>query len=399
MNRYNSSTVGELTLVARLLAMSLRIASPSRPELIAPAGDGDCARAAVENGADAVYFGLRSGLNARARAANFTEEELPELMSGLHRQGVKGYITLNTLVFSNELEELERKARLAIGARVDAVLVQDLGAACLFQSLCPDWPIHASTQMTLTSAECLKTVESLGVRRVVLPRELSIEEIRRIRDHASVELEAFVHGALCLAYSGQCLTSESFGGRSANRGQCAEACRMPYRLICDGQQRSLGDQKYLLSPLDLAAFDLLPRLIEAGVSAFKIEGRLKTAEYVASVTRHYREAIDSAVAGQPVELAPRQIEEMQLCFSRGYSHGWLEGCDHKALVPGLTSANRGVLLGEVKGVRKGRVQIELAALVKRGDGVVFEGSRGHEGTGTFFGLGAGRIATIKPAEK
>ena len=146
-------------------------------------------------------------------------------------------------------------------------------------------------------------------------------------------LEVFVHGALCVAYSGQCLTSESLGGRSANRGQCAQACRLPYDLVCDGRDVDLGEQKYLLSPQDLAAYDLVPELIDAGVCSFKIEGRLKTPEYVANITRHYRQAIDAALAGRPVEFTPRDVEEMELSFSRGFSPGWLGGCDHKMLVP------------------------------------------------------------------
>jgi putative protease len=204
------------------------------PELMAPAGDRDCARAAVENGADAVYFGLQGGFNARARAANFSPAELPELMTFLRTRGVKGYLTLNTLVFGDELEEAERTARVAIAAGVDAVLVQDLGLLRLLGRLCPELPLHASTQMTLSSAECIREVESLGVRRVVLPRELSIAEIAAIRRQTEVELEAFVHGALCISYSGQCLASLSMGGRSANRGQCAQPCRLPYEVIGDG---------------------------------------------------------------------------------------------------------------------------------------------------------------------
>lgn len=350
----------------------------SKPELLSPAGDWDCARAAVANGADAIYFGLGAGYNARARATNFNEEELPTLMAFLHRYGVRGYITLNTLIFTDELADLERRARRAIEAGVDAVLVQDLGAARLFRALSPDWPLHASTQMSLTSGECIRQAEQLGIARVVLPRELSIDEIAAIRRQTQIELEAFVHGALCVAYSGQCLTSESFGGRSANRGQCAQACRMPYQLICDGQERDLGPQEYLLSPQDLAAFDLLPQLLAAGISAVKIEGRLKTAEYVAAVTRHYRQALDTAAAGRPVKFTPREIEYLEMTFSRGFSHGWLEGCDHKTLVPGLSSANRGVLSGEVVEVRRGRVKVELRSGIKRGDGVVFEGRRARE---------------------
>ncbi|MGO8690006.1 MAG: DUF3656 domain-containing U32 family peptidase [Thermoguttaceae bacterium] len=347
--------------------------TPPRPELLAPAGDAACALAAVENGADAVYFGLRGGLNARARAVNFAPDELPALMGHLHRRGVKGYVTLNTLVFHNELAALELAARQAIAAGVDAVLVQDLGAARLIHALCPDWPMHASTQMSLTSAEGIGVAESLGLQRVVLARELSLEEIGRIRGQTRLGLEVFVHGALCIAVSGQCMASLALGGRSANRGQCAQACRLPYQLICDGRPLDLGQRKYLLSPRDLAAYDLLPQLLAAGVDAFKIEGRLKSAEYVAHVTRHYRTAIDAACAGRRAQFTPQQRAELEVSFSRGFSTGWLEGCDHKALVPGESSAKQGVCLGVLRGVSKGRARVELAAAVQRGDGVVFEG--------------------------
>jgi putative protease len=349
-----------------------------RLELLAPAGDRDCVAAAVENGADAVYFGLTRGFNARARSANFPIESVAELMTFLRRRGVKGYLTLNTLVFPSELAEVEQTIRQVAAAGVDALLVQDLGLARLVRGICPDMPIHASTQMTLTSAECIEALREFGIERVVLPRELSIDEIRAIHRGTGVRLEAFVHGALCVAYSGQCLTSESIGGRSANRGQCAQACRMTYELVCDGQDVDLREMKYLLSPQDLAAYDLIPELIAAGVSAFKIEGRLKTAEYVAAATRHYRQAIETAMAGMPVELAPRDVEEMEVSFSRGFSHGWLQGCDHKALVPGLSSSKRGVYLGQVTAVGRSRVEIELAASIKRGDGIVFEGDRSED---------------------
>jgi U32 family peptidase len=347
-----------------------------RPELLAPAGDHDCVRAAIENGADAVYFGLDTGFNARARAKNFDLAELPRLMAELHRRGLKGYVTLNTLIFPSELEAVEQVVREVAAAGVDAVLVQDLGLVRLIRAICADLPIHASTQMTMTSSQTIALAQELGVERVVLARECSVEEIRRIRQETTMPLEVFVHGALCVAYSGQCLTSESLGGRSANRGQCAQACRLPYDLVCDGKDVDLGEQKYLLSPQDLAAYDLVPQLIEAGVCSFKIEGRLKTPEYVANIVRHYRQAIDAAMAGAPVKFTPRDVEEMELSFSRGFSHGWLEGCDHKMLVPAVNSSKRGVLLGQVKGVRKGRIVVELAGRqVKRGDGVVFNCGR------------------------
>ena len=354
--------------------MSLHQPRP-RPELLAPAGDLECARAAVENGADAVYFGLDTGFNARARATNIGEEQLPELMRLLHERGVKGYLTLNTLVFTNELPEVERVIRVAAETGVDAVLVQDLGAVRLIRAICPDLPIHASTQMTLTSSEGIQIAKELGIERVVLARELSLEQITKIASQIDMPLEAFVHGALCVAYSGQCLTSESLGGRSANRGQCAQACRLPYELVCDGEDVDLGDQKYLLSPQDLAAYELTPELIKAGVISFKIEGRLKSAEYVANITRHYRRAIDAAFAQQAVEFSKQDVEEMQLSFSRGFSPGWLQGDDHKMLVPAISSAKRGVLLGTVQSAARGRVAVQLACGIAAGDGLVFEGNR------------------------
>lgn len=347
----------------------------SEIELLAPAGNWQCARAAVENGADAIYFGLDVGFNARARAANFHLRELPKLMDMLHRQAVRGYVTLNTLVFTDELPVLEENLRKLGDAGVDAVLVQDLGVVRVVRELCPDLQIHASTQMTLTNARAIELAGQLGIERVVLPRELSLAEIRKIAGETKMPLEVFVHGALCVAYSGQCLTSESFGGRSANRGQCAQACRLPYDLFCDGEQRDLGDVKYLLSPQDLAAHDLVPSLLDAGVCSLKIEGRLKTAEYVANVCSHYRSAIDAALAGRSCKLNATQRRELELSFSRGFSPGWLEGCDHKRLVPGLSSAKRGVRLGVVESVGQDTMQIELEAPLRTGDGVVVSEDR------------------------
>lgn len=366
----------------------------SAPELLAPAGDTDCIRAAVENGTDAVYFGLEDGFNARARATNFNLNNIAEIMLFLHRRGVKGYVTLNTLAFSDELPQLQTIIRRLALARVDAVLVQDPGVARLIREITHDLPIHASTQMTLTSAECIAVAAQLGIQRVVLPRELSIDEIRQIHSRTNIELEVFVHGALCVAYSGQCLTSESLGGRSANRGQCAQACRLPYELLCDGELRDFGDQKYLLSPQDLAAYALTPQLIEAGVSCFKIEGRLKSPEYVANITKHYREAIDSAIAGHPVQFTRRQVQQMEQSFSRGFSPGWLGGCDHKMLVPATSSAKRGVLLGRIEAIHSDRVTVMLEYAVQAGDGVVFEGDRAlnDEQGGRVFQVFQSRIA-------
>src|SRR6266550_3863762 len=284
---------------------------PEVPELLSPAGDWDSLRAAVANGANAVYFGL-SNFNARHRATNFTLEELPEVMNYLHDRNVRGYLAFNTLIFSDELEEAVKFIAAAASAKVDALIVQDLGLARLIHTLCPTLPIHGSTQMTLTESRGINFVKQLGVQRVILARELATSDIKLISQRTEVPLEVFIHGALCVAYSGQCLTSESLGGRSANRGQCAQACRMTYQLVCDGQDIDLGQQQYLLSPQDLAAYDLIPQLIEAGVCSFKIEGRLKTAEYVANIVRHYRRAIDAALASQPAQFTPRDVEEMEL---------------------------------------------------------------------------------------
>ncbi|WP_435022360.1 DUF3656 domain-containing U32 family peptidase [Tundrisphaera sp. TA3] len=328
--------------------------------------------AAIENGADAVYFGLQ-GHNARARAANFALDDLDGAMTLLHRRGVKGYVTLNTLAFPSELADLERAIRRVAEAGVDAAIVQDVGLARLIRAITPDLEIHASTQMSITSAEGVRLARELGCTRVILARELSLREIAKVRAESDLPVEVFVHGALCVAYSGQCLTSEALGGRSANRGECAQACRMPYEIVCDGELQDLGKTKFLLSPQDLSAHDLVPALIELGVASLKIEGRLKAPEYVANITRHYREAIDQAVSGQPRAADPDAVREMELSFSRGFSHGFLDGNDHKVLVRGDYAKKRGVYVGEITSLANGRVCLNLSAPVKPGDGIVFDG--------------------------
>jgi U32 family peptidase len=363
--------------------MNLRSIDPSttvsRPELLAPAGNWECAKAAIENGADAIYFGL-DRFNARMRAENFTEADLPKLMAFLHQRGVKGYVTLNTLVFQNELAEAERYLRSMIAAGVDAVIVQDVGICRLIRHLSPDFPIHVSTQMTVTSAAGVEFAKALGSQLVVLARECSIKDIRKIQQqlgeqHISFPLEVFVHGALCVAYSGQCLTSEALGGRSANRGECAQACRMPYELISDGQNVDLGDRKYLLSPQDLSGLAVLPDLIRTGVTCLKIEGRLKAPEYVANVTRVYRQALDRAISEQITQLDSSERYNLEMAFSRGLYTGWFRGIDNQALVHARFGKKRGVYLGEVCRIRNEQISIQLEAPVKPGDGVVFD--NGH----------------------
>ncbi len=352
-----------------------------RPEVLAPAGDAEALRAAVRAGADAVYFGLH-GFNARARATNFDESGLVETMRYLHEHGVRGYVTLNTLIFDHELPSLEAAIRACTAAGVDAVIVQDLGVTRLARALAPDLPIHASTQMTCTDAASVELARSLGATRVILARELSLADIAAIRRQTDVELEVFVHGALCIAYSGQCLTSEALGGRSANRGACAQACRLPYELVVDGELRDLGERAYLLSPEDLEASALVPALVELGVSALKIEGRLKGPEYVAATTRLYRRAINAAMgeAEAPAEDERRAALQM---YSRGSGPGFLGGIDHQRLVEARACDHRGVLCGTLRGTTllRGKPHLVMRAegKIARGDGILVEGGFAGEG--------------------
>jgi len=351
-----------------------------KPELLAPAGDEESLRAAVAAGADAVYFGLRGGFNARARADNFAAADLPRIFEFLHSKGVQGFVTFNTLVFDRELPVAEEALADIARAGADAIIVQDLGIARLARQVCPELPLHASTQMTISSAEAAAIAQTLGVTRVVLPRELSIEEIRAMSARTDLELECFVHGALCVSWSGQCLTSEALQHRSANRGQCAQSCRMPYDLIVDGRvETARGDAqlKYLLSPRDLAAYDLLPELLAAGVSCFKIEGRMKGPEYVANVVDKYRRALQAALEQRPSPLTDRDEEELRYSFSRSFSHGFLRGADHQELVHGLYPGHRGVLVGRVEEVharaRHVLVRAEPGAPgLKAGDRILFD---------------------------
>lgn len=346
----------------------------SSTELLAPAGNWDCARAAVANGADAIYFGMPR-FNARIRADNFTPEDLPKLMDFLHAHGVRGFVAFNTLIFPGELEDAAEQLRLLSDAGVDAIIVQDLGLAAMARAMVPDLHLHASTQMTITSPEALAFAHGLlHLDRAVIARENSMREIRLFHPDSpgAVELETFVHGALCVAYSGQCLTSESLGQRSANRGECAQACRMPYELVVDGETRDLGDQRYLLSPQDLAGIDQIPELVRIGVTSFKIEGRLKTPEYVAAVTRAYRKAIDAAESGVEEVATEEDRYQLEMAFSRGLSTGWLEGIDNQKLVHARFGKKRGAFVGRIDKVGHDWVDVSGGTSVKPGDGIVFD---------------------------
>ncbi|MCL4831711.1 MAG: DUF3656 domain-containing protein [Caldilineaceae bacterium] len=348
----------------------------AKPEIMSPAGHWPQLHAAIEAGADAVYFGL-THFTARAKVG-FELDELPGVMTTLHRRGVRGYVTFNTLVFDHELpaaaEALAQIAR--VGA--DAVIVQDVAVARLARQIAPGMEVHGSTQMSITSAEGIALAQSFGVNRVVLARELSLDDIRTIRSQTDCELEMFVHGALCVSYSGQCFSSEAWGGRSANRGQCAQACRLPYEMIVDGTLKPLGDARYLLSPGDLYALQQMPEIVRLGVSALKIEGRYKDADYVALTTRAYRQAVDEAWAGLPLSITPADELGLEQVYSRGLAPHFVSGTNHQTVVVGRSPRHRGVLMGRVVEVLADGVvlapemSVASVAPLKPGDGLVFD---------------------------
>lgn len=393
--------------------------SQHSPEILAPAGNWDCVRAAVANGAHAVYFGLEQ-FNARMRADNFTCEDLASLVPFLHGYGVRAYVTMNVLIFPAEFPEALSYLDVLDEAGVDAVIVQDIGLARLISRYRREgrWKLelHISTQMTVCSPEGVRLVdEMLDPQQIVLARELSIREIEACAKATRKPIEVFCHGALCVSYSGQCLTSESLGRRSANRGECAQACRMPYKLEVDGRIRELGERRYIYSPQDLCAIDRIPEMLAAGVKSFKIEGRLKSPEYVAATTRAYRRALDAALEGRSVSERAHQADlyAMQMAFSRGFSTGWLDGTDHPLLTHGRFGKKRGSLAGRI--VRSGEGWVELDAMppipVAPGDGFVIDAGKDRneeqggriwrvQGTRLFFHGKASRVdwRSVRPGQ-
>lgn len=351
---------------------SLKSMTSRLPEVLAPAGDHASLEAALAAGADAVYLGLDDGFNARARAKNFDIDGLPELVRKVHRAGARLYLTLNTLVFEPELPLLEELLRKIALAGVDALIVQDPAVCLIARRLSERLELHASTQMTISSPEGARFAMGLGVTRVVLPRELSVDEIRTYRELAPklgvehLELEVFVHGALCMSWSGQCLTSEAWGGRSANRGQCAQSCRLPYALEVDGETRHLekdGDAlRYFLSPKDLAAHQSVPALVELGVHTLKIEGRLKGPSYVRTAVESFSRWLDAIHEGrhESAEARGQLAEDLSAAhrvYSRGFTDGFLAGTDHQSLVDGRHPKNRGRFLGKVRRVDVSRREV------------------------------------------
>lgn len=338
-------------------------------ELLLPVGNMAMCMAAVHYGADAVYIGVPF-FNARGRSLDFSFDELQEMIEFCHLYSVKVNLAFNVVIFQNEYPKVIEVLEKILPMAPDAFIVQDLGLASLIREMAPHQRIHASTQMTVTNSDAIKLVEDLKIDRFVLGRENSLNEIKLIRSQTDKELEVFVHGALCVAYSGQCFTSESLGGRSANRGQCAQSCRLEYELWVDDEKRDLGDKKYLVSPKDLMGIEEVPLLKELGVDSFKVEGRLKTPEYVATAARNYREVLDGGV----LKLSERQVD-LATTYSRGFFSGWLNGVDHQALVEGSFSSHRGLEVGRVKEVKKYIITMDSTTELKAGMGLFFAGKK------------------------
>ena len=349
-------------------------------ELLSPVGDFECLKAAVQNGADAVYFGSNI-FSARAFASNFDNEELEKAINYAKIRGVKTHLTLNTLIKNNEFEQAFNLAKKAYKLGIDAIIVQDLGLATDLIKSFPDLDIHASTQMTTTNLETVKKLKKIGFKRIVLSRECSLSEIKNICKNTNAEIEVFAHGALCICYSGQCLFSSMVGGRSGNRGMCAQPCRLPYSLLSDKNEKSKEYNKgYLLSTRDLCTLDLLPELISAGITSLKIEGRMKSPTYVATVTRIYKKYIDLATRFIKKEISEYIINEndkqaLLQVFNRGnFSSGHLKDEPNKKLIFKEKPNNLGIYIGKVVkfSPKKGLITCNVENPISIGDSVSFE---------------------------
>lgn len=367
---------------------------PKNVELLAPAGNMECLHAAVKAGADAVYLGA-GHFNARRGADNFSLENLAEACDYAHLRGVKIYLTLNTVVLPSELPDALELARQAYRCGVDAFIVQDIGISIELSRIMPDVEVHVSTQMNIHDEDGLRAAAALGATRVTLARELSLAEIARLHELAKelgVELESFAHGALCICYSGQCFMSSLVGGRSANRGRCAQACRLPYELHNRALRKTLdAPGEHLLSPKDLCTANLIPELLHAGVASLKIEGRMKSPEYVQAVVGVYRavidrveaaidrDGIDSVVASDSSELraSEEEMDVLSEAFSRGFTTAYLKGKRGNEIMSYGRPNNRGVFVGRVAKVREGLVFIDPETELHVGDLIEFWTNRGH----------------------
>ncbi len=344
-------------------------------ELLSPVGDFECLKAAVQNGANSVYFGSDT-FSARAFASNFNINELEKAIQYAKIRGVKTHLTLNTLVTDTEFESAMNVAKKAYEFGIDAIIVQDLGLAMALMRAFPDLPIHASTQMTVHNLNGALKLQELGFRRVVLARELSVNEIAYICKNTNIEIETFIHGALCISYSGQCLFSSMLGGRSGNRGKCAGPCRLPFELLENNKTINSG---YLLSTRDLCGLEFIPDLIEAGVKSFKIEGRMKSPEYVATVTKIYRKYIDLALSDNEYVIDEDDKKELLQVFNRGMSSsGHLGNEANRNLVFKEKPNNMGLFLGKVQkyNTKKGYIAVKLNEPIGIGDTISLEKEQG-----------------------
>lgn len=345
-------------------------------ELLSPVGDFECLKSAVQNNADAVYFGANL-FSARASAKNFNLAELEQAIKYCKIRGVKTNLTLNILIKDNEISDAFELAKKAYEFGIDAIIVQDLGLAKQLITAFPDLPIHGSTQMSVHNLQGALELQSLGFKRVVLSRELSIEEIEYITQNVDIEIECFIHGALCISYSGQCLFSSMIGGRSGNRGKCAQGCRLPYELI--ENEEKVIDKGYLLSPRDLCALDYIPRLLNCGVKCLKIEGRMKNPEYVAIVTRIYRKYIDLAKSGKPYIIDEKDKTDLLQAFNRGnFSVGHLDSHPNQDLIFKEKPNNMGLLVGHISKYNssKGLITLSTNQPLQIGDTVSLEKETG-----------------------
>jgi putative protease len=342
-----------------------------KAELLAPAGSRIAAVAAINAGADAIYVGGKR-FGARAFAENFSDSDLVDLIRFAHLRGVKVYATINTIVFDDEFPSLLAYADLLVANGIDAIIVQDLGVLDEFLHRYPDTPIHASTQMNVHTPEQAKRLADLGIARIILARETPIEVIRAIREATSVELEVFVHGALCVSYSGNCLFSAIATGRSGNRGECAQLCRLPYTLLRDGAP--ISDEAYLMSPKDLMTLERLGELVDLGVAAIKIEGRMRKPEYVAQAVSSYRKALSALEAGNPPLDLAAETDRLRRVFNRDFTEGHLFSVPPASIVNPYRPNHMGVEIGTVIGFDRGKASIRLSDALAVNDGIRFIGA-------------------------
>ena len=346
-------------------------------ELLAPAGNMQALRAAVMAGCDAVYLGGKQ-FGARAFSKNFNDDEIIEAIRYCHLYGVKVYVTANTLIYENEVDSFLEYIEFLHRNNVDAVIVQDFGMFDLIRKTFPNLEIHASTQMHIHNLDGTLLMEKLGMGRVVLARETSIDDIRNIKKNSNVELEIFIHGALCISYSGQCLMSSLIGGRSGNRGACAGSCRLKYDVI-DNNGDKLNKGDYPLSTKDLNGLEYVGELIEAGVSSLKIEGRMKSSEYVFMVVSLYRKAIDSYYRDGYVNIDDDELLKLKKIFNRKYTKGFLFNTDNNDLINGYRPNHMGVPVGKVIDYRKGMAKIKLTDIISIGSGLRVIGKKNDVG--------------------